>query len=107
MFPLLTSASLVFCLVGLTGFSTWVLLQPTKAIAKYMDIIQLPTGFKVQLLVIAVINIILCFAFERYAERPIARSIALIKRWARRARRNEGNHYKSIEGSMGRSRRLS
>ncbi|KAL1412859.1 hypothetical protein Q8F55_000608 [Vanrija albida] len=100
--PIYSNISLVMCLVGLTGFSTYVLLMPSQAVALILDIIELPTSFKIQLLVIAIVNIIICFGFERYAERPIARTIANIKRWNRRRRgRRHGkhgeHHYKSIE----------
>lgn len=91
------------CLIGLTGFSTYVLLAPSKAVALVLDIIALPNYYKVQLLAVAIVNIALCFGFERYAERPIARSLAIIKRWNRRrmGRKNHpDNHYKAIEGSM-------
>lgn len=93
----------MICLVGLTGFSTYALLAPSKAVGVILDLIRLPTYYKIQLLAVAIVNIALCFGFERYAERPIARSIALVKRWNRRrlGRMNHpDNHYKSIEGNM-------
>ena len=95
---------LMFCLIGLGGFSTYVLLAPTDWIANILDIIDIPQSFKFQLLLIAILNIILCFGFERYAERPIARLIAITKRaWRRRGggRRHGGEvQYKIIEGNM-------
>lgn len=94
---------LMVCLVGLGGFSTYVLLAPTEWIANILDIIDLPTSFQLQLLLIAIINIILCFGFERYAERPIAKAIAYTKRaWRRRGGRRHGGEvqYKVIEGNM-------
>jgi cation-transporting ATPase 13A2 len=97
-------AWLMICLVGLGGFSTYVLLSPAHSIALILDIINMPFAFRIQLLVIAVINIVACFAFERYAERPIARTIAQIKRFIRRRRRKDGKDgrpvYKVIEGNM-------
>lgn len=75
----------MICLIGLGGFSTYVLLAPTAWIANILDIIDLPFSFQLQLLAVAIVNIILCFGFERYAERPIARVIAYTKRaWRRR-----------------------
>jgi cation-transporting ATPase 13A3/4/5 len=52
---------------------------------------------------ISLVNIVLCFSFERYAERPIARLIAVTKRaWRRRRGRRHGTEvqYKIIEGNM-------
>ena len=99
-------AWLITCLVGLGGFSAYVLLSPAHSIALILDIINVPFGYRVELLVIAIANVIACFSFERYAERPIARTIAQIKRIIRRRRRKdggrgEGGHtYKVIEGNM-------
>lgn len=91
------------CLVGLGAFSTYVTLSPLDWLAELLDIIPLPTDFKLQLLLIAFVNIVLCFAFERYAERPISRLLAMTKRAYRRrwGRRHGGDvQYKIIEGNM-------
>lgn len=93
------------CLLGLGGFSTYVMLAPAKPIALVLDIIDFTLAFRFELLVIAAINIIACFAFERFAERPIARVIAYTKRALRKRRkgerrRGEGSQYKRIEGDM-------
>ncbi len=101
-------ASLVICLIGLTAFSTYVLLAPSTSIALILDIITFTTRFKFELLFVAIVNIIACFAFERYAERPIARALSHTKRWWRNRRRGgrgrergPGDHlYKTIEGNM-------
>lgn len=98
------TAWLISSLIGLGGFSAYVLLSPAHSIALILDIINSPFGYRVELLVIAVINIIACFSFERYAERPIARTIAHVKRLIRRRRRKDGVRdgpsYKVIEGNM-------
>ncbi|EKC97467.1 cation transporting ATPase [Trichosporon asahii var. asahii CBS 8904] len=95
--PMYTNPSLMICLVGLLSFSTYILLEPSKAIAKLLDIIALPSSFKLQLLGIAIFNIVVCFGFERYAERPIARGIGHFKRWIRRHRkRPQEHHYKPV-----------
>jgi len=101
--PIYTNPWLVICLLGLGGFSTYVLIAPAQSLAVLLDIIGLPLRFKLELLGIAVINIAACFAFERYAERPITRTIAHVKRlWrGRRGRRGRNEHqYKIIEGNM-------
>ncbi|KAL7423997.1 hypothetical protein Q5752_001582 [Cryptotrichosporon argae] len=102
--PIYSNPSLVACLLGLGAFSTYVLLAPSRAIALVLDIAAVPAGFKAELLAIVALNIGACFAFERWAERPIARALALAKRWQRRRRgRKHGhpdNHYKVIEGSL-------
>lgn len=95
--PMYTNPSLMICLIGLLSFSTYIMLEPSKAVAKVLDIIALPSNFKLQLLGFAVFNIAICFGFERYAERPIARGIGHIKRWIRRHRkRPQEHHYKPV-----------
>jgi cation-transporting ATPase 13A3/4/5 len=93
--PVWSNPSLVLCLAALTGFSAYVLLQPSAFVADVLHIMALPGSFRLQLLGIAAANVGLCFAFERWAERPIARAIAGMKRWGRR--RREGG-YKAVEG---------
>ena len=94
----------MICLVGLGAFSTYILLSPAHSIALVLDLMYLATSFRFELLGIAVINILACFAFERYAERPIARLIKNIKRSLRRRREKErkyqGDQYKVIESNM-------
>jgi cation-transporting ATPase 13A2 len=81
-----------------------VLIAPAHSIAVILDIITFTLRFKLELLVIAAINIVACFAFERYAERPITRAIAQAKRMWRGRRGRRGKHgehqYKAIEGNM-------
>ena len=77
------SVSLMACLVGLGAFSIYVLLAPAHSIALILDIIALPLRFKTELLVVAVVNIIVAFAFESYAERPITRLILQVRRLVR------------------------
>ncbi|BEI83020.1 hypothetical protein CcaverHIS002_0308880 [Cutaneotrichosporon cavernicola] len=101
--PMYSNPSLMACLVALTSFSVYALLAPSKAVALVLDLIDLPSYFKLQLLGVAIVNVMLCFGYERFAERPIARTIARIKRWNRRrlGRKNHpDNHYKVIEGNM-------
>ena len=99
-------ASLVICLLALGAFSTYVLLAPAQSISLILDIVDFSFRFRIQLLLIAVINILTCFAFERFAERPIARLISHFKRYmrarkGRRGRKHGALHqYKVIEGNM-------
>lgn len=88
------SASLVICLVGLTSFSTYILLSPAKSIALILDIINFNFAFKLQLLAIAAVNILASFAFEKFAERPISRLIVFAKRW--KGRRGKRRDYRSL-----------
>jgi len=98
-------AWLITCLIGLGAFSTYVLLTPARPIARILDIIDFTLRFRIELLVIAAVNIVVCFAFERFVERPIARLISQTKRYIRkrrgRDRRLAGQtKYKQIEGDM-------
>ncbi|KIR42837.1 cation-transporting ATPase 13A3/4/5 [Cryptococcus deuterogattii 99/473] len=92
--PLYTNPSLVICLVGLTSFSTYILLSPAKSIALILDIINFNFAFKLQLLAIAAVNILASFAFEKFAERPISRLIVFAKRW--KGRRGKRRDYRSL-----------
>lgn len=91
----------------LTVFSTYVLLAPAHSIALLLDIIDLTYRFRLELLAVVIVNVVACFAFERYAERPIARLVGNVKRWwlGRRSTKSRrriasGKMYKTIEGSM-------
>lgn len=92
--------SLLLCFIVLGGFSTYVLLGPARPIALILDIIDFTLQFKLELLVIAVINIAACFAFDRYAEKPIGRFIVSAKRAFRRRERGRrhGEGYKAVPG---------
>jgi cation-transporting ATPase 13A3/4/5 len=97
--PLYTNPSLVICLTALTGFSTYVLLAPSELVANILHIMSLPWSFRLQLLAVAAVNIAVCFGFERFAERPIARILNHIKRAYRRTRRGDRDreHYRPLE----------
>ncbi len=97
----------MICLTVLTGFSLYVLLAPSQSIALILDLMSVTMRFRLELLAIVFANIVLCFSFERYAERPIARAIGHFKKWmhGRKASKNRrritsGKMYKTIEGSM-------
>ena len=92
---------MLICFIVLGGFSTYVLLGPAKPIAQFLDIIDFTMKFKLELLFIAVVNIIACFAFDRYAERPLNRLMFSIRRLFRRrgrGRRHGDNAYKAVDG---------
>jgi cation-transporting ATPase 13A2 len=96
----------MICLVGLTAFSAFVLIAPTQGLALVLDLMDIPMGFRLELLGIVILNTIACFSFERYAERPIARWIKRVKNWwlgrkqRERRKNNSGKVYKTIEGNM-------
>jgi cation-transporting ATPase 13A2 len=100
--------SLVGCFVVLTAFSSWVLLAPSKSVALILDIIDLTYRFRFELLAIIIVNIVCCFAFERYAERPLARLVGTLRKWARgkrggkhnRGRVVSGKAYKAVESNL-------
>ncbi|KAK1925519.1 putative cation transporting ATPase [Papiliotrema laurentii] len=96
--PIYTNLSLLLCFVVLGGFSTYILLGPARPIALILDIIDFTMEFKLELLAIAVINVVACFAFDRYAERPLSRFINHARRaFKRRERgRRHGEGYKAI-----------
>jgi hypothetical protein len=76
-------------------FSTYILLFPAPPIAVFLDL-----TFKLQLLGIVALNIVLCFASERYAETALVKVWVRGRNWWRgkrsRGRRSGGKLYKSI-----------
>jgi cation-transporting ATPase 13A2 len=99
-------AALMICLVGLTAFSTYVLIAPSQSLALVLDLMDIPMSFRLELLGIVILNTIACVCFERYAERPIARWIKRVKNWwlgrkhRERRKTSSGKVYKTIEGNM-------
>jgi hypothetical protein len=81
-------------------FSTYILLFPAPPIAVFLDLMTLDLTFKLQLLGIVALNIVLCFASERYAETALVKVWVRGRNWWRgkrsRGRRSGGKLYKSI-----------
>ena len=87
------------CFVILGAFSTYILLTPAQPIRLILEIMELTTKFKVELLIIALINIIACFAFDRFGERPVNRTMNQLRRMMRRRRKTRHeNQYRAIDG---------
>lgn len=97
-FPLLDS--LLACFVALAGFSTYILWAPTVALQLILDLMSIDSSFKLQLTAIVILNIVLCFASERWAEGAIVNAYSKARSWLRRrsrgARHVKGPAYKRI-----------
>ncbi|EJU04071.1 Ca-transporting ATPase [Dacryopinax primogenitus] len=102
-----TNVFLMLCLVALTGFSTFVLLDPPTALSLLLDLVPLPTSGKLTILLAAVLNVLVCWSFEEWGARQVSDLIGFVRRNMRSqsaARRvKEGKAYKAVEGGMRRS----
>lgn len=93
------------CLTLLTAFSAYVLLIPAGPIKLFLDLMDLNMNFRLQLLGIVALNVGLCFASEKWAEKALVVVYQKARNWARDRRRhngkrrNNGKLYKSIGDS--------
>lgn len=93
------------CLTVLTGFSTYVLMFPAIPVQLFLDLMDLSTSFKLKLLGIVALNVVLCFASEKWAEKALVTLYAKVRNWVRnrrgahkgKRRVTGGKLYKSID----------
>ncbi|KAF8750637.1 Ca-transporting ATPase [Rhizoctonia solani] len=95
--PMWTNGLLMASIVALTAFSTLVLLAPPQPIRLLLNLMEIPTGAKRTLLVGAILNAAICFAFERW--NPVAGALEVVSR-GRQRRVRGGLEYRAVEGGM-------
>ncbi|CAE6532313.1 unnamed protein product [Rhizoctonia solani] len=95
--PMWTNGLLMLSIVALTAFSTLVLLAPPQAIRLLLDLMVIPTSAKRTLLIGAILNAAVCFAFERW--NPVAGALQVVSRQSQR-RVRAGLEYRAVEGGM-------
>ncbi|CAE6439084.1 unnamed protein product [Rhizoctonia solani] len=95
--PMWTNGLLMLSIVALTAFSTLVLLAPPQAIRLLLDLMEIPTSAKRTLLIGAILNAGVCFAFERW--NPVAGALEAVSRRSQR-RVRAGLEYRAVEGGM-------
>ncbi|CAE6435987.1 unnamed protein product [Rhizoctonia solani] len=95
--PMWTNGLLMVSIVALTAFSTFVLLAPPQSIRSLLDLMVIPTSAKRTLLVAAILNAAVCFAFERW--NPVAGALEAVSRGSQRRVRG-GLEYRAVEGGM-------
>ncbi|CAE6398019.1 unnamed protein product [Rhizoctonia solani] len=95
--PMWTNGLLMASIVALTAFSTLVLLAPPQPIRLLLDLMAIPTSAKRTLLVGAILNAGICFAFERW--NPVAGALEAVSR-GRQRRVRGGLEYRAVEGGM-------
>ncbi|ELU37719.1 Ca-transporting ATPase [Rhizoctonia solani AG-1 IA] len=96
-FPICPRRLLMASIVALTAFSTLVLLAPPQPIRLLLNLMEIPTGAKRTLLVGAILNAAICFAFERW--NPVAGALEVVSR-GRQRRVRGGLEYRAVEGGM-------
>ncbi|CAE6510585.1 unnamed protein product [Rhizoctonia solani] len=95
--PMWTNGLLMASIVALTAFSTLVLLAPPQSIRLILDLMDIPASAKRTLLVGAILNAAVCFAFERW--NPVAGALEAVSRGSQRRVRG-GLEYRAVEGGM-------
>lgn len=101
--PKNTPVPLMLSITVLTVFSTIVLLAPPQVAVLLLDIMPLPRDAKLALLGIAVLNVVLSLAFERWLQGILAKFIGLLMKLrggATRRRTKEGKMYKAVEHGL-------
>lgn len=82
----------------------WLLLSPSKVVAKLLTLVELPSTGRYSLLIAAALNIVLSLAFERWgtvlASDLMARIVHLWNLSGGRGRVREGKAYKAVENGF-------
>lgn len=83
----------------LSLISVVIMLWPPQAIRGLMNLLPLPFGAKILLLMAVVANVVVSMAFEEWGVGRIAEMIGAVLR-CRRGRRRARKAYKIVEGGM-------
>ncbi|GAA6055600.1 hypothetical protein JCM3770_006719 [Rhodotorula araucariae] len=102
--PLYTNRWLVAALVALSSFSLYTLFMPADAFTfRLLEFIELPHEFHLELLLLIIANVALCWVFEDAGAQRVARWIGEAqRRWRRMrgTRKAGGKAYKAISRAM-------
>ncbi|BGP41120.1 hypothetical protein JCM10449v2_005089 [Rhodotorula kratochvilovae] len=102
--PLYSNRWLVAALVALSSFSLYTLFMPTDAFTfRLLEFIELPHEFHLELLLLIIANVALCWVFEDAGAQRVARWIGEAQRKWRRmrgTRKAGGKAYKAISRAM-------
>ncbi|KAG9039815.1 hypothetical protein FRB95_007242 [Tulasnella sp. JGI-2019a] len=98
-----TNGLLMFSIITLTLFSTFVLLSPPIPIALILDLMPIPLMAKLTLLLAVILNVLASMGLERW--NLGARTVELLRTmWRKSTRRprrtRDGKIYKAVEGDM-------
>lgn len=94
-----TNGWLMVSIILLSLFSLVILLSPPQAIIGVMNLLPLPFGARVVLLMAVVGNVVVSMVFEEWGAGRIAEMIGVVLRW-RRGRWRAQKTYKVVEGGM-------
>ncbi|GAA5923044.1 hypothetical protein JCM3775_006234 [Rhodotorula graminis] len=102
--PLYTNRWLVLALVALSSFSLYTLFMPASAWTfRLLEFVELPHEFHLELLLLIIGNVTLCWAFEDAGAQRVAKWIGDAQRKWRRmrgTRKAGGKAYKAITRAM-------
>lgn len=102
--PMWSNGWLMFAMISLFSINTWLLLSPSKPVARLLTLIELPSAGRVALLVAAALNIVISLAFERWGtvitSDILARIAYLWTLGGGRRRVQEGKAYKAVENGL-------
>ncbi|KAF6760303.1 P-type ATPase [Ephemerocybe angulata] len=101
--PMWTNGWLMASMGSLFVINTWLLLRPSKAVAKLLTLIELPSSGRTSLLIAAALNVVISLAFERWgtgiASDVLAR-VAYLWNLGGRRKAQEGKAYKAVENGL-------
>ncbi|KAG8864475.1 hypothetical protein FRB96_004978 [Tulasnella sp. 330] len=98
-----TNGLLMFSIISLTLFSTFVLLSPPTPLALILDLMSIPLTAKLTLLLAVMINVLASVGLERW--NLVATAVELLRTmWQKSTKRprrtRDGKIYKAVEGDM-------
>lgn len=92
---------LMFSIIALAAFSTFVLLFPPQGVALVLDLMEIPASAKATLLLVVALNVVVSSFAEKWE--VLSQVITFFqRRWrSKRPRRiRDGKLYKAVEGAM-------
>lgn len=86
-------------LVGLTSFNVLVLLFPPGPLLDMLELMSLPSGGRLTLLVVVAINVMLSLCFERWGTEGVTACYGWIMGQLRHSKRRirDGKAYKAVD----------
>jgi cation-transporting ATPase 13A2 len=98
--PLYTNFWLLFALATLCTFSLYILFTGHGFTFKMLELVQLPREFRLEILLLVILNVVLSWAWETHLTFIVASWVGKGLKWWRRrsaSRRKDAKLYKALE----------
>jgi cation-transporting ATPase 13A2 len=98
--PLYTNFWLLVVLTALCAFSLYALFTPHGFIFRLLQLVDLPREFRLEILLLVILNVLLSWAWERHLTLLVASRVGKgLKWWRRRSagRKMDAKLYKALE----------